>query len=96
MTLVTVVTAATVGTVVTVVTLVTVVTKVNKTLFHQKNFTKKTIFSHFFPKKLFLIKRNQKFKWGQNLKTQIVMKLKKSNCDESKNLNCVETHKLKL
>ena len=78
MTLVTVVTAATVGTVVTVVTLVTVVTIVTKTLFHQEKIHKKKLFFTLFSKEtFFFIKRNQKLKWGHNLKTQIVMKLKK-------------------
>ena len=41
----------------------------------------------------------QKLKFGQDLKTQIVMKLKNPHCDETlktQNSNCDETKKFKL
>ena len=104
MIVVTVLTVATVVTLVTVVTVVTVVILVTEVTV----LTKKKIS----PKNLFLLKKNlfvhtqkiTQIKWFSNTKkfhqqfknSQIVMKLKNSNCYETQFSNCDETQKQKL
>ena len=68
-------TAGTVVTVVTVVKVVTVVTVVTLVTEERKKFLKKTFFSSIFL-------HNQKIS-QKSSKTQIVMKLKHSNCDKN-------------
>ena len=87
-TVVTVVTIVTVVTVVTVVTLVTVATVVTiVTVVTKKN----NFFLHFFYKQKLLAKKftiflPNNFFSQTNPKTQIVMKLQNSNCDETQKL----------
>ena len=91
-------------TIVTVVTVVTIVTTTKKNFFHQKTFfhqffSPSHFFSYcktFFTKKKSNCDETQKLKIWWNSKTKIVMKLKNSSCDETKNSNCNETQKSKL
>ena len=76
-----VVTVVIVVTIVTIVTVVTVVKGVTKNFFHKKKFHQKVFI--FFAKKKF----SPKYVFSSNnSKAQIVMKLKKSNCDDSQKL----------